>query len=104
MSRAADVTADLEARMRARSVPIPEDLVGGVGVYRLGRMVRNKRKGSTYIPAATARAVVPVDVDTRLIHYGCRCNKEDAAYCLSVMKALDNGYSFCRNRGGSKRT
>lgn len=105
MSKDADVTADLEARMRARSVPIPEDLVGGVVVYRLGYMCRLKRKGAAYIRAATGRAVVPYDITARTIHHGCRCNKEGVQTLSSVMKLLENGYTFCRNRGaaGNKR-
>lgn len=104
MSRDADVAADLEARMHARSVPIPEDLVGGASVYRLGRMVRLKRKGSPYIRAAIGRAVVPIDAERRLIHYGCRCRKElESSITSQVMSALEHGYTFCPNRGGGAR-
>lgn len=101
MSRDADVTADLEARMRARQVPIPVHTVGGVEVFMLGRMVRLQRKGSAYLPAAKARAVVPVDVEQRLIHHGCGCNKENPQHSASVIQGLENGYTFCRNRGGT---
>jgi hypothetical protein len=103
MSRDAEVTMDLELRMLARHVPVPEDVIAGVKVWRLGRMVRLQRKGSVYIPAARARAMVPVNLDDRIYHHGCSCHKNDPTMLrLAVIDAIERGFASCKLRGAAR--